>query len=198
MGTEENRVVLDTDFINTITNYQTGDSEDFFRRIFRTLGKQPVVHPYVAEHELATNRIAQSLIASGDIIVIPYEEFLPADGVKRTLYKKNFHDLHRIIRENYVPKRDKPEMRPLQPNEDIFSRQAGRSFGEIHSILMAVELGIPLLFSNDKGAKTAATRYAEDRLTVRSAIEVADLLLNEPEITTGERKYLSKCYSHRK
>lgn len=197
MATEENRVVLDTDFINIITNYRKEDPKDFFRRIFRTLGVRPVVHPYVAEHELKNNKIAQELIAAGDIAVIPYNQFLPPTGVKRTFYVRNFHDLHRIIRENYVPRRDKPEMLPLQPDEDIFSRQSGRSFGEIHSILMAAELGIPVLFSNDKGAKTAATRFAAGRLTVQSAIEVEPLLRGHPEIKSTERKYLRKCYEHR-
>ena len=198
MAAEEKRVVLDTDFINTITKYQTGDSKDFFHRIFCTLGVQPVVHPYIAEYELENNKIAQELIAAGDIIVIPYDAFLPPAGTRRTFYVKSFHDLHRIIPESYVPQRDKPEMFPLRPDEDIFARQAGRSFGEIHSILMAVELEIPVLFSDDKGAKTAATRYAVDRLIVQSAIEVADLLQDQPEITGSERRYLRKCYEHRK
>lgn len=198
MDAGENYIVLDTDFINTITNYQTEDSREFFHRIFHALGKQPIVHPYVAEHELTTNKIAYELIDTGDIMVIPYEHFLPATGVHRALYNKNFHDLHRIIQESYIPKWDKPEMIPLKQDEDIFQRQAGRSFGEIHSILMAVELGIPVLFSNDKGAKTVATRYANGRLIVQSAIEVADLLDSEPEISGKERKYLRKCYEHRR
>lgn len=198
MDTEENRIVLDADFINTITNYKAGDPKEFFRRIFCVQEKQAVVHPYVAEHELDTNQIAQELITAGDIKIIPYEDFLPETGARRKVYIEIFHDLHRIIREAYIPKPNKPEMAPLRPDENIFRRQAGRSFGEIHSILMATEMGIPMLFSNDKGAKTAATRYPSDRLIVKSAIEVADLLQGKPGITGNERKYLKKCYKHRK
>lgn len=198
MDTEEIRIVLDTDFINTITNYKAGDPKELFCRIFCVLRKQAVVHPYVATHELDTNSIAQELIASGDIQTISYEEFLPETGARKTAYIKAFYDLHRVIREAYIPKPNKPEMAPLYPGEYIFGRQAGRSFGEIHSILMATEMGIPVLFSNDKGAKTAAARYASGRLIVRSAIEVAELLQDQTQITANERKYLKKCYNHRK
>lgn len=198
MAAEENRIVLDTDFINMITSYKAGDPKELFRRIFHTLEKQPVVHPYVAENELDTNRVAKELIDAGDIVKISYEEFLPENGIRKPAYEKSFHDLHRSIREAYIPKANKPEMAPLQPNEDIFQRQAGRSFGEIHSILMATELGIPVLLSNDKGAKIAAARYKAKQLIVQNAIEVSELLKKKAEVTAKERKFLRNCYKHRK
>lgn len=194
----EQQVVLDTDFINGITSYQAGDGSDLFCRVFRTLNKCPVVHPYVAENELMHNSIAQELIANGILSVIPYDSFLPLNGANRILYINSFHDIHKIILEEYVPRRDKPEMVPLTKNEDIFARCAGRSFGEIHSILMAAELGIPLFYSNDSGAKTAVSRFAAGRLIVQNATEVAKLLKTEgSEITGKERRFIKNFYERK-
>lgn len=196
IAVEEQRVVLDADFIGGITDYKSGDGADLFRRVFCTLGKCPVVHPYVAEHELINNRVAQSLIKNGDIVVIPYTDFLAENGAKNTLYRKSFHDLHTIIRETHIPRRGNAEMVPLKWGDNIFARHAGRSFGEIHSILMAVELGIPLFYSNDSGAKTAAGRYRAGQLIVKNAEEVAELLKeNGTKITGDERRFIGHFYT---
>ena len=62
---DENRVVLDTDFISGITDYRDGDSSDLFRRVFQTLGKVPVVHSFIADNELIHNPVAQALLREG-------------------------------------------------------------------------------------------------------------------------------------
>lgn len=197
VAVEERRVVLDTDFIGGITSYEAGDGAGLFCRVFRTLDKCPVIHPYVAEYELSSNAIAQSLISSGELIVIPYADFLPSDGFKQILYRKTFQDLHTIIREAHIPRRGCPEMLPLGLKDDIFGRQAGRSFGEIHSILMAVELGIPLFYSNDTGTKTAVNRYHTGRLIVQNAEEVSELLkeADQSQVTGAERRFIRHFYT---
>lgn len=88
---------------------------------------------------------------------------------------------------------------PLAPSEDIFASHAGRSFGEIHSVLMAAELGIPLFYSNDSGARTAAGRYKVGCLIVQNAEEVAELLKNAgTSVVTGdERRFISHYYTRK-
>ena len=88
-------------------------------------------------------------------------------------------------------------MLPLGLKDDIFGRQAGRSFGEIHSILMAVELGIPLFYSNDTGTKTAVNRYHTGRLIVQNAEEVSELLkeADQSQVTGAERRFIRHFYT---
>lgn len=194
---KERRVVLDTDFIEGITSYRKGDAADLFRRVFRVLDKQPVVHPYVADNELIHDRVAQGLITSGELTVIPYHAFLPEDEVRQALYRNSFKDMHQIIVGEHIPRRGGCRMVPLAPDEDIFTGHAKRSFGEIHSILMAAELGIPLFYSNDSGARTAAGRYRAGRLIVQNAEEVAELLKEAGgSVVTGEeRRFIAHYYT---
>lgn len=178
------RVVLDTDFINGITEYQDGDPADLFRRVFRELGREPVVHPFVAERELIYNTVAQKLMKEGALCVIPLKNIIdPNSEEEQTLYRNNFEDMYTQI-----------TCETLCAETDIFGRNAKKSFGEIHSVLLAAELGIPLLYSNDYGAKTAARYYAKGRLTVQNAEEVAELLQDSQLIEAKERKFIRNVY----
>ncbi len=183
---EERRVVLDTDFINLITDFRDCDAKDLFKRIFSALDRIPVVHPFVANCELHNNRIAQELIESGDLFVINKADFLPEDDeFEEEFYRNSFSDMYFVITKESLPE-----------YSDIWRRNAGHSFGEIHSILMAVSLGLPLFYSNDGGAKQAASRYAQKRLSVVNAAELAENLVGNSFVTPKERKYL-KNYKKR-
>ena len=178
----ECRVVLDADFINLITDIRDSDPVDLFKRIFAALAKTPVVHPYVACQELYNNKVAKALIASGDLLVIEKDEFLPSgDAFMEKHYEKNFYDIYNVITKD-----------PLTFLGDIWQHRSGNNFGEIHSVLMAAELGLPLFYSNDGGAKNAATYFASGRLDVINAAELADCLSNVETITGKERKYMRK------
>lgn len=196
------QVVLDADFIQAIIGYEEGDGEDLFRRVFRALGKSPVVHPFVAQHEFEVHSrkeipiIFQSLIQHGDLTVIPYSSFLPPQHkILEQHYRKRFRDMYEFFRETYVTKKGEYKLPPLDPQIDIFWRRAGRSFGEIHSMLMTEDLGIPKFYSNDGGAKQVATYYAEWPLEVQNAIEVAALLKESgSRVTRDERRAIeSSC-----
>lgn len=178
----ESRVVLDADFINLITDIRDSDPADLFKRIFAALAKTPVVHPYVAQHELHSNKVAQALITSGDLLVIEKDSFLPpGDTFMQAHYKLNSYDIYNVITKD-----------PLPFLGDIWQNRAGNNFGEIHSVLMAADLGLPLFYSNDGGAKQAATYYASGLLDVVNAAELADNLTEVATITGKERRYLKK------
>lgn len=189
----EGCVVLDADFVFEIEDFQNGDRADLFRRIFQVLEKTPVVHPFVADHEFVEDAFVKGLMAQGALRRIDYEDFLPAgDPVLSTLYRKNFLETHNLIRKAREARTGRDDMAPLTPDVDIFRHHSGWSFGEIHSVLMAAELGIPLLYSNDGGSKTAASRYPKGSLTVWNAEEVlAEILKKDPSaLTRRERQFL--------
>lgn len=185
--------VLDTDFLNLITNYRDGDPIDLFQRIMQGLDCSPVLHPYVAEHELNQNRIAMQLIDRGLVQVIPYESFLNRDDELETMmYRRNFEDLHNAITEDIESKYGSSEVKKLESNTNIFQRHAQMSFGEVHSLLMAAELQIPILYSNDHGAVIAARRFPPNRIEVLNAEKVATSLEGKTEVSSKERRYLRK------
>lgn len=190
------KVVLDTDFINGITSYELGDGADLFRRVFCALGKTPVVHPYVADYELYGNKTALKLLDEGVLVRITYCDFLPQNAARHILYHRNFRDIHEIIREEDQQHKKGAGIPPIGAEEDIFARHGRRSYGEVHSILMATELGIPLFYSNDRNARTAARRFARGRLTALNAEEVAKLLEGDTSVVSAkEWKFIGNYYS---
>lgn len=184
---EDSRVILDTDFIEGITSYRSGDAADLFCRVFQALDKKPVIHEFIASNELMHNPIAQSLISEGTIGCITAQEVLqswPATLPEaELLYQFSFEDLYQII-----------QHKELDQGIDIFASHAGMSFGEIHSILLAVTLKIPLFYSNDGGSKDAASYYARGSLTVQNAEEIAGVLRDKENISSIERRFIGGVY----
>ena len=185
---DENRVVLDTDFISGITDYRDGDSSDLFRRVFQTLGKVPVVHSFIADNELIHTPVAQALLREGFVQSISCTELSVPDGMDgEAEYRGMFESMYQRIKNE-----------PLSAHINIFARNAGKSFGEIHSILLATELGIPLFYSNDSDAKTAAKAYPRGRLTIMNAEDVAEQLIDTDLITGKERKFIRNYYQRKR
>ena len=185
---EDRRVVLDADFINALTQYRDSAAVDFFQRLFQAIKKEPVVHPYVFECELMHNAEVEILVDRGLLHVIPKEEFCPDDNeYVRMHYCESFNDVYRKIMGGSLS-----EIADGNIEDVIFSRHAQHSFGEIHSVLMATELKIPLFYSNDHGAKIAASAYTRGRLTVCNIREVADDLKDAAILSGKEKRYMKK------
>lgn len=76
----ENYVVIDSDFCNMIAPGNNIEKEkEFVRSIFNSLQKKPVVHIFVSEQELLTNKVIKELVEENFIDVINYDTFLPAE-----------------------------------------------------------------------------------------------------------------------
>ena len=149
-----------------------------------TLGKKPVVHSFVADRELVHNQTAQILLHEGFVQSISCKELsVPAGMDGEAEYRASFDAMYMRIKSEKLPE-----------HIDIFGRNAGKSFGEIHSILLATELGIPLLYSNDSDAKMAASFFPKGRLTIMNAEDVAELLKNQDFVTGKERRFIRNYY----
>lgn len=115
----------------------------------------------------------------------------------RELYDRTFRDMHAQLRGFRIEKKN--VFAGLRPEDDITTKHTQISLEEIHSIIMAVELGIPLFYSNDADAKVVASRYPRDRLKVLNLEAVSEQLdVDGSEVTTKERKYLRKYNQHRR
>ena len=134
-----NLVLLDADFCNLIL--KKPDNISFFKAIFDILDKKPAIHIYIFKHELLNNIHIQTLVKEGFIKIIEYDDFLASDFDKHS-YKIAFEDFYMYINGKELN------------NFNIFiDRRAKHNLGEIHSLITAQYLNIPLFMSNDHGAK---------------------------------------------
>lgn len=159
---KENLAILDADFINHICSI---DDIQFFDDFMESLGVYPAVTWYVANEELLTCKLAQSLISSGKIRVIKPDDFL------KNLEEKNLFSSAVISIANAINEYE------LSEKTDIFTSHCSISnLGEIISELVAKEMEIPLFASNDWGAKRIATRFIDSEVYRLQVLNMADLL----------------------
>ena len=177
----ETLAVLDADFLNKINDIKKADPDALFHKLMTELNCTPVVHPFVMDHELFACGLAQRLRASSALRRVDYSEFLPED--KRQRYEQQFRDLYRALTaEEYG--------QSIEADSDIFARHAGKSYGEVHSVLMANQMGIPVFYSNDHGGKVLCRRFRH--LDAKTMSDIYKNLSGKPgcSITTKEWKYL--------
>ncbi len=139
-------VVIDTDFFSKVS--KVGFQEEKLKRIVEELGYALVVHTYIDTRELDMNPHYIKMKAEGSIKVISYADFL-SDGDKK-LYEYYFHILYQELTGE--------ELRLPQGRTIFDYYRAGSSFGEIHSVLMAVFMKIPIFLSDDSDAEYVGIR----------------------------------------
>lgn len=174
------RVVVDTDFCKMITEKEGKPSDSkLFKAIFETLDLQPVFHEFIYKNEVFDNPIIIELVENGFIEVIKYDDFIPENWMKEQ-YKDTFCDFYKFM--NGVSFPDKA---------DVFSfRKAHSNLGEIHSLILAHFMNIPIFMSNDNGAKS----LAEQKINTSSySIDVESLCDVFCKIKqSGKSDYLDK------
>lgn len=175
MGQNKKQIVLDTDFIKLITAQNDGQ---LLKKLMEEHDATPVVHQYVAEHELFETPIALAMIEEGYLHVIKYEDYLQND-----LYRKQYEN---AFLEGYNFCNNHP---PYLKKCDIFSlRKSGENIGEIHSALMASFLRLEIFMSNDKGAK----HYVETKInTQRYQLKVSNVVEVFEEIAKVDKKSIT-------
>lgn len=142
----DNRVLMDSDFCNMIAPGNNIPKEKaFVKSIFNSLGKLPVIHTFVYSQELLTNGAIKELVGENYIEIIEYDAFLTEDWHK-TKYIDDFVDYYDYMNSEAI----------LAEFAEITRHRAKKNMGEIHSLILAHYLGIPVFMSNDSGAKQLA------------------------------------------
>lgn len=121
------------------------------KKIMDNLDFFPVFHPYIAQNELDMFPYFKSLVKDGFVRVSDYNEFLH-DNDDKELYKNYFMDIHDEIRKRLLAKGGKKQLDKLvlPPNQNIFTfRKARMSLGDVHMILMAFFMQIPVILTDD-------------------------------------------------
>lgn len=141
--------IVDTCFFNKLSN--DGKNIEAFKKVLVDLDYKPVVHPYIAEKELDVFPHFNKLVEEGFIREAEYSEFIE-DEDDAELYEQYFPELYEEMREYLEIKGSKKQIEKLviPKGQTIYTyRRAGMSLGDVHMILMAFFLRLPIILSED-------------------------------------------------
>lgn len=178
----DNEVVVDTCFLEKMTG--EGKHIEDMKRILATLDFKPVVHPYMAKHELSVKSYLKELVDSGYIRVVAWEEFIP-DESDRVMYEWYMYEYYEELRLYLHNTNSRKQIKPLNKTEidskgTIFDyRYASSSLGDVHMILMAVFMKLPIILTEDSdiaALRSIAKRKIEDDEYIPRIIDSVDLL----------------------
>ncbi|MBE6741873.1 MAG: hypothetical protein E7570_06160 [Ruminococcaceae bacterium] len=186
MSDNKRRALVDTDFVNHIISSST-NGKDILQKIFEEFNIIPVVHPWVAANEFVTTGL-QNLLKTGIIKVLSQSEIVGSDDEFLKQYEA-------VASQMYLRLNDES----ISFDGKIFEiRKAQSSLGEIHTVITAKYLSIPIMCSDDHGAKDIAPLVNNDsfKLCVYNAFDVINEISqnSETKITYKEcDRILSKC-----
>ena len=141
--------IVDTCFFNKLSN--DGKNSEVLKKVLTDLDYKPVVHPYIAEKELDMFPNFNKLVEEGFIRKAEYSEFIE-DEYDKELYEQYFGELYEAMQEYLEIKESKKQIEKLNiPNgQTIYTyRRAGMSLGDVHIILMAFFMKLPIILSED-------------------------------------------------
>lgn len=203
---EKSKVIVDTCFLQKLSS--EGKHPENIKKVIDELAFIPVCHPYIAKHEFGLYSYLEKLVKDGYIEEISYDEFI-ADEVDRQLYEGYFMQLHEELRlhlqaENSLKKIPKlTECRDLNIYE---THKAGSSMGDVHMILMAVYMGLPIILTEDSDIdvlRMLAKRrmnLADYSLDIYNGLDLLKKIAEkqEPSLTKQELEQILKSMGERK
>lgn len=189
--------IVDTCFFNKLSN--NGKNIEAFKKVLVDLEYKPVVHPYIAEKELDVFPQFNKLIEEGFIRKAEYSEFIE-DEDDAELYEQYFPELYEEMREYLEIKGSKKRIEKLAipKGQTIYTyRRAGMSLGDVHMILMAFFMKLPIILSEDgdiEFLRSVAKRKISSNSYNLDIYNVVDLIMMiaQKEDTTFSKKELEK------
>lgn len=146
---EKVKAIVDTCFLQKLSS--GGKNTDNIKLVLDELNYVPVTHPYIAEHELALNAPLDRLVREGYIEVIGYDAFI-RDDFEKQLYESYFAVLYEDLRKYLEAMNGPKQMKPLyfKQGQTIYNTHLqGSSMADVHMILMASFLRLPVLMTED-------------------------------------------------
>lgn len=189
--------IVDTCFFNKLSN--NGKNIEAFKKVLVDLEYKPVVHPYIADKELDVFPQFNKLIEEGFIRKAEYSEFIE-DEDDAELYEQYFPELYEEMREYLEIKGSKKRIEKLAipKGQTIYTyRRAGMSLGDVHMILMAFFMRLPIILSEDgdiEFLRSVAKRKISSNSYNLDIYNVVDLIMMiaQKEDTTFSKKELEK------
>lgn len=189
-------VLIDTATLQKLSN--NGRDLNTFKSVLTDLEFHPVVHPYIASNELDMQSYFKELVSEGAIRVAEYSEFLPDKNAKE-LYEAYFIDIHNEIRKNLeaVGSRKKLDKLDLPKGQTVFSyRKAQMSLGDVHIILMAFFMQMPIILTEDSDIKLLRSitrrKMASDKynLAIYNAVDLLRMIAEKEDTTFSKNQLI--------
>ena len=143
------KAILDTCFLNKFN--REAKIPDEFYKLMGEAGFELLIHPYVFTNELSVQSYAKTLIDNGTCKLVNYDDFIMSDYYKAYysgLFIQVYNEFYEYLKSTDSNKADK--MSALGIDTDVFEyRRAGASIGDVHMILMAFFMEIPIILSED-------------------------------------------------
>lgn len=142
-------VIVDTCFLQKLSS--EGKAIDNIKRVLTELEYVPVAHPYIYEYELSLHSYFVRLVEEKYIRVIQYNEFLK-DAIDRQTYEAYFAVLYEDMRQTLEAMNSPKQVEKLclHKGHTIYdTHKQGSSMGDVHMILMAAYLQMPILLTED-------------------------------------------------
>lgn len=146
---EKTEAIVDTCFLQKLST--EGKNVDNIKKILNELDFTPVVHPYIAEHELSLHSYLNNLVKEGYIKTIEYTEF-QKDTDDKDLYESYFFGIYEEMRLLLEARGGVKQIEKLdiRGTKTIYNtHKQGSSMGDVHMILMAVFLQMPIILTED-------------------------------------------------
>lgn len=176
-----------------------GKNIETFKEVLVDLDYKPVVHLYIAEKELDVFPYFTKLLEEGFIRKAEYSEFIE-DEDDAELYEQYFSQLYEEMRKYLEIKGSKKQIEKLAipKGQTIYTyRRAAMSLGDVHMILMAFFMRLPIILSEDGDIeflrsfakrKISSDSYNLDIYNVIALI----MMIAQKEDTTFTKKELEK------
>lgn len=143
------KAILDTCFLEKFKK-GTNISPDF-NLLMTTVGFELLIHPYVYEYEMNMSSYANKIINQNGCRVVDYSDFISSEAFRlyyRGLFIEIYNEFYKRLVSLESPKVDK--MHLLDEKTNVFEvRFSGSSIGDVHIILMALFMNIPIILSED-------------------------------------------------
>ena len=187
--------IVDTCFFNKLSN--EGKDIETLKKVLVDLDYKPVVHPYIAEKELDVFPQFNKLVEEGFIRKVKYSEFIE-DEDDAELYEQYFPELYEDMRKYLEIKGSKKQIEKLviPKGQTIYTyRKASMSLGDVHMILMAFFMRLPIILSEDgdiEFLRSVAKRKISNDSYELDIYNVMDLIMMiaQKEDTTFSKKEL--------
>lgn len=208
MGKTE--VIVDTCFLHKLSSQ--GKVIDNVKKVLAELEYLPVVHPYIFEHEMSLHSYYKALVDEGYIRVIQYSEF-QKDAFDKQIYENQYDVIYEEMRLalDAIGGPKQIEKLCLHKGQTIYdTHKQGSSMGDVHMILMASYLQMPILLTEDSDIELLRDiakrkmQLGQYSLQILSGVELIediakkeDSSLNKKELEAilkamGERSSVSK------
>ena len=199
--------ILDTCFLEKFN--RDGQIDESFQRLMKDAGFDLIIHPYVYKHELSMFSYVDKLISDGVFRVADYNDFI-TDDVFKVYYSKLYINVYNEFYE--IEKIENPNkaenMHVLNDDVDVFEeRYAKSSMGDVHMIMMAVFMDIPIILSEDNDDLFNIYKIVKRRkdsenfkLELYTVIDLIDQVKksNDKTLTNKELKHIKNAFGKKR